>query len=260
MLVGAMNHPMRDVIQEIRTFRDMGFDFIDLTLEPEGARASKLDLIAVSGILQETGLRAVGHTPWYLPIGSPFDSVRQAALDELTRCLDAFAQLGISPVNIHPDPRAPLYDHQWIIWRNTESLRYLAERATERGLQLMVENIPGLFNLPEVLAAVLDAVPSLGWHLDVGHANLGNPTNLTGQLLETLGRRLLHVHLSDNRGGDLDLHLPLGAGTIDWPWVIRLLKRAGFDGTITLEVFSSDREYLAVSRRKLLRLWSENSA
>jgi sugar phosphate isomerase/epimerase len=255
MLIGAMNHPMRDVVAEIRGFREMGFDFVDLTLEPDRALPNVLDVTSVASALAETGLAAVGHTAWYLPIASPFDRVRQAACDELIHCFDVFAQLGVQRVNVHPDQRVSLYDRDWIVERNADSLRFLAGRATERGLQLMVENIPGLFGQVEVLRRLFEAVPNVAWHLDVGHANLGVPSNVTERLIEGLRDRLVHVHLSDNRGGDADLHLPLGAGTIDWRWVVDVLKQYEYDGTITLEVFSPDVEYLSISRRKLRRLW-----
>jgi sugar phosphate isomerase/epimerase len=66
---------------------------------------------------------------------------------------------------------------------------------------------------------------------------------------------LKHVHLHDNKGGSSDLHLPLGAGTIDAAHYVRSLKRHGYDETITLEVFTPDRHHLAYSRDLLRSLW-----
>ena len=123
----------------------------------------------------------------------------------------------------------------------------------------MVENLDRLFSDVEDLKEILDAVPDAGFHLDVGHANLNlgqGGVNRTARLIEAFGDRLAHVHLSDNRGGTDDLHLPLGAGTIKWKEVIRLLKGASYDGTLTLEVFSREREHLRTSRRLLLEWWS----
>jgi sugar phosphate isomerase/epimerase len=258
MRIGAMNHPMRDVGSEIRRFAELGFDFVDLTLEPERARPREVDVGAVRRALDETGLAAVGHTAWYLPIASPFDSIRQAALDEMTVALDVFASLGVDRMNVHPDQRVPtLFAKEWIVERNRESLGLLLDRARERDMRLMLENIPGLFGDPQVLLSLFDKLPNLLWHLDVGHANLGSTTNRTPDLLAALPGRLVHVHLSDNKGGDADLHLPIGVGTIDWRWAIDLVKRSGFDDTITLEVFSPDDDYLAISRRKVRQLWDE---
>jgi len=47
----------------------------------------------------------------------------------------------------------------------------------------------------------------------------------------------------------------LGAGTIDVPHYVRSLKANGYDGTITLEVFSEDDTYLKHSRDVLRKLW-----
>jgi sugar phosphate isomerase/epimerase len=258
VIIGAMNHPMRDVVAEIRRFRELGFDFLDLTLEPERARPGVINPSAVDAALRETGLLVVGHTAYYLPIGSPFDRLQQAAIDEFADCFDLFARLDVKLVNLHPDPRVPsLFPRDWTVQRNVESLRKLVVLADERGLRLMLENIPGQFNGVETLKTVFDSVPELGWHLDVGHANLGPGANSTAGLLEAFNARLRHVHFSDNKGGDSDLHLPLGAGTIDWRWAIRQLKRFHYDGTITLEVFSPDVDYLVASRRKLRAMWDE---
>jgi sugar phosphate isomerase/epimerase len=70
---------------------------------------------------------------------------------------------------------------------------------------------------------------------------------------------LRHVHLHDNRGGNEDLHLPLGAGNLDLRGAVRELKKCGYDGCITLEVFTPDRHYLAYSRDVLRRLWEEDA-
>jgi sugar phosphate isomerase/epimerase len=256
MQIGAMNHPMRDPVAEIRRFRELGFDLVDLTLEPEGALAGQIDVTAVASALRSTGLGAVGHTAWYLPIASPIERVRQAALAELEACFDVFARLGIDLVNVHPDQRVPsLFPRDWVIARNEESLRWLVDRARSRGMRLMLENIPGPFNQVENLSRIFEAVPELGWHLDVGHANLGSPTNASEALLAAFGGRLAHVHFSDNKGGDADLHLPLGVGNIDWSRAVRLLKQHHYDGAITLEVFVPDDEYVTLSRQKLRRLW-----
>jgi sugar phosphate isomerase/epimerase len=256
MQIGAMNHPQQDVGAEVRRFRELGFDFIDLTLEPPQALPAGLDVGAVAAALAATGLGVVGHTAWYLPLATPYDGVREAAFAELARCFATFATLGARLVNLHPDARVPsLFPRDWTIERNVDSLRRLTERARSAGVQLMLENVPGLFNQVDVLTQVFNALPDLRWHLDVGHANLGGGPNATDRMLAAFGDRLAHVHCSDNKGGDADLHLPLGAGTIDWPAAVAALQRHGYDGTITLEVFSLDQDYLALSRQKLRRLW-----
>ena len=122
----------------------------------------------------------------------------------------------------------------------------------------MIENVPAGFNTTEQLRDLLAPLPDLGLHLDVGHANLRVPANTTEPILARFGGRLRHVHLHDNKG-DADLHLPLGAGSIDVPRMVRAIRGCGHDGTITLEVFTPDRHYLEHSRDLLRDLWNQRA-
>src|SRR5262245_61389483 len=255
MLIGAMNHPARDVLTEIQWIAELGFDFLDLTLEPPLAVPRRMDLRAVRKALEQTSLAIVGHTAYYLPLCSPFESVRRAAVDELKECLAAFAELGVKWMNLHPDYQAPMHDRAFVIERNVQSLRELLGAAREVGVGLMIENLPGSFNSAAQLGQLLEPLPDLGLHLDIGHANLLVDVNTSAEILKAYGRRLRHVHLHDNKGGSADLHLPLGTGTVQLDYYLRLLQSAGYDGTITLEVFSPDRRYLEYSRELLRRVW-----
>ncbi len=258
MMIGAMNHPARDLIKEINWIGDMGFDFIDLTLEPPMAEAHKLDLRAVKSALEDNGLSIVGHTAYYLPLCSPFESLRQAAVQELKWCLETFAQLGVRWMNLHPDRQAPLHDRKFIIEKNLQSLRELLPVAQQYGIGLMIENLPGSYNTARQVSELLDPIPELGLHLDIGHANLLVELNSTDELLAAYGKRLRHVHLHDNKGGNADLHLPLGAGTLEVDHYVRSLQAVGYDDTITLEVFSPDKRHLQYSLEVLRQLWNES--
>ena len=255
MLIGAMNHPRRDVLSEIEWMAEMNLDFIDLTLEPPMASVDAIDLREVRAALQDSGLRVVGHTAYYLPLCSPFEGIRRACVEELKRCIAAFAAVGAQWMNLHPDRIAPMHDRKFIIEKNLQSLRELYVEAHRFGIGLMIENLPGNFNSVMQLSELMDSLPELGLHLDIGHANLLTDRNTTSELLTAYGARLRHVHLHDNKGGSEDLHLPLGAGTIEVAHYVHLLQASGYDGTITLEVFSPDRRYLAYSRDLLRRIW-----
>lgn len=257
MQIGSMNHPGREVLAEIRQLAALEMEFIDLTLEPPSAAVRSLDVPALKTALAKVGMGVVGHTAYYLPLCSPFESLRRAAVEELILCLRAFAALGAKWMNIHPDRQAPLHERKFIIERNLQSLRELLPLARELKVGLMIENLPGSFNTVGQLAELLEPEPELGLHLDIGHANLLTQYNTTDEILAAFGSRLCHVHLHDNKGGGSDLHLPLGTGDLDTPRYIRSLQASGYDGTITLEVFSPDRQYLVYSREVLRKLWAE---
>ena len=241
MLIGAMNHPMRDLVREIHDFADAGFDFVDITLEPTGARPDQVDVSSVRRTLDDSGLRAVGHTAWYMPIASQFPELRQAATDILVRCMRTFSELDVPLMTVHPDMRREQRDQVALAAANADSIAHLAQVGQSLGVRLMVENQAGVYSQVRYLRPILDAAPAAGFHLDAAHSNLSGEYNRIDELLEAFANRLVHVHMSDNKGGDWDLHLPLGAGNIDWRRVIRSLKNVGYDGTVTLEVFA-DRE------------------
>lgn len=255
MQIGAMNHPQREVLEEIEWMAQLGLDFIDLTLEPPTAASWRVDPEKIRQALQQHHMGVVGHTAYYLPIASPFEEVRRAAVAELKRCLEVFAHAGAKWMNLHPDRYAPMHKRTFFIERDLTSIHELLDFARQVGVGLMIENLPGDFNTVEQLAELLEPLPELGLHLDIGHSNLLVPANTADEIIRVFSKRLMHVHLHDNNGGGADLHLPLGTGTMDVARHVRTLKASGYDSTITLEVFSQDRRYLAYSRDTLLRLW-----
>jgi sugar phosphate isomerase/epimerase len=257
VLIGAMNHPARDVLQEIEWIAAMGLHFIDLTLEPPMAASWRVDPEATRRALERHRLGVVGHTAFYLPIASGIEEIRQASLQELRRCVDVFAELGARWMNVHPDRHAPMHDRGFFVDKNLATLRELLPYASTRGIGLMVENLPGDFNTARELSELLDPLPEVGLHLDIGHANLLVIQSSVEELLSAYGSRLRHVHLHDNKGGSADLHLPLGTGTVNVRQAVRLLKAHRYDGTITLEVFTPDPHHLAYSRDLLQRIWNE---
>ncbi|HEX2099718.1 MAG TPA: TIM barrel protein, partial [Candidatus Synoicihabitans sp.] len=165
MQIGAMNHPARPLADELRWMAKLGLDFVDLTLEPPAAAAWDVKAQELRELIAEHRLDVVGHTAYYLPIGSSFESLRRAALDELKRCIEKFATIGARWMNVHPDGHAPFIEERVVVERNVASLRELVEFARGTGVAVMVENVPGRFNNAEQLAAVLEPVPQLGLHL-----------------------------------------------------------------------------------------------
>jgi sugar phosphate isomerase/epimerase len=254
MQIGMMNDPRRNVVEEARWAADHGFDFLDLTIEGPAAALEQIDVRAIRRVLDEAGMDVVGHTAWFLPFASPVERVRRAAIEEVAASLPAFAEAGAALVNVHIAPGVSSFGHDTMVRLNGASFAELAGRAEPYGIRIMVEHPP----LPSVTAddirAILQADERLGFHLDVGHANVGGD-KLDG-LIKAFGKRLCHVHLSDNRGHNDD-HMPLGAGRIDWRRALRLLKACPYDGTMTLEVFAHERDYLLQSAEKVRRWWAE---
>ncbi|MBN1355322.1 sugar phosphate isomerase/epimerase [bacterium] len=256
MKIGMMNNPATALKREIEYAKTNEFDFIDLTLEPPGACPHSLNLDAIIRRLERAKIDVVGHTAWFLPLDFPFEQIRRCAVSEVITHLDILKAFGAGKVTIHfrfshPHrllPRKTLLDG----WKKT--VDELLGHCTKTRTVLMIENGFHSEIQLEILDVLMDEFRELAFHLDVGHANLNTEMNQTPVLLKHFGDRLKHVHLSDNVGGTGDLHLPLGAGKIRWKEILNHLKSSGYDDTVTLEIFSPERQYLLTSR-ELLRDW-----
>ncbi len=255
MKLGYPTHPRRDVLDEIRWIADQGFDFVDLFLEPDRGDLCIVDAAAIKALLAERKLGVVGHTAWYLPIGSPLEQLRSAAVQVAQRYLEVFAAIECKKVTIHAHWPPSLFTDEEGIAFQTESLRHIIGLASNLGIGIIYEPVGMHQESVENLTRILRLNPEMGFHLDIGHFNLNG--RWPGDFAKAFADRLEHVHLHDNDGRS-DLHLPPGAGKIDWNRLIPELKSV-YDGTITLEVFSHEREYITLARRLILERWNRAS-
>ena len=261
MLYGAMNSPVRPVLQEMEGIAGQGFDYLELTLDPPEAHHGIIlrmrdDLMRR---LEDLGMGLVVHLPTFVSTADLTDSLRRASVEETLRSLDLAATLGAWKAVLHPSVHrgmSVLVMEQAARYAR-ESLEAFVEKAEALGMALCLENMfPRSNSLvePDHFEPVFEGFPGLKMTLDIGHANIGGRgADRTVAFIERYGRRVDHIHASDNFGRSDD-HLPIGAGTVDWSQVASALKRAGFDATVTFEIFSPDREYLTISRDKFIAM------
>lgn len=251
MKLGLPNHPRRDLIQEIDWIGKNDLDFVDLFIEEDLAVPSRLDPLKIRQSLDSQGLDVVGHTAWYLPFGSPSRELRDTAVRLLGETLPFFSSVGVRTVTVHANWPPSLFLPREGIAFQAESLDKAVALAASHGLRLLYEPVDGPLDTYENTSAVLDRVDGLGLHVDIGHANLHGRE--PSDMIRRFGERIEHVHLHDN-DGIRDLHLPPGCGSIDWKRTLAALKEF-FDGTITIEAFSRDRDFILLGREKILNLW-----
>ena len=102
------------------------------------------------------------------------------------------------------------------------SLEHLKVFAKDRGVQLLLENVPSELGTPERLVQFLQ-YSRLGVKvcLDTGHAHL---TQGLHQAFEVLRPHIASTHVHDNRG-EKDEHLMPFDGCIEWTEAVRDLRR-----------------------------------
>lgn len=266
MKLGAMNSPSENLLKELRAISGMGFDYVELTVEKPTASPEILRRIGdeILDITRSFGLKLLGHIPWSFELGHPYQQtifpyhqsigVAQIHGKRIEEAIKTCHGLGIKKVTVHPPiltAETRRSEGRRIIRQFEEAANIFVSTAKSLGCIVLIENMDEEAFTMKDFEQLFVEVPDLGFTLDIGHANIGKLENNSIEYIQRFRDRLNHVHLSDNLGGYGDLHLPLGAGMIDFAKILRKIKAIGYDDTITLEVFSRDRTYLQLSREKL---------
>ena len=108
----------------------------------------------------------------------------------------------------------------------------------------------------EVLAVIRGGGSWLGANLDTGNlaAQGGDPV----KAVRELGERIIHVHFKDVPAVGAHDCVALGTGIVDVKGVVRELKACGYDGWLSIEVETGDRDPTAdiiASAETLRGLW-----
>lgn len=257
MLFGAMNFPIKPVLEEIDRVARMRFDFIEISMDAPMAhhRVIREQKTAIKDRLGQTGLSLVCHLPTFVSTADLTEGIRKASQNEMMRSLETAAELGPMKISVHPGLVSGLgtFMKETVVGYALDHLDAMVRRARELGVTLCLENMfprCGFMTEPEEFPPVLSRFAGLLFLLDVGHARIGaKGSEKILAFIHLLGNRLGHLHLSDNRG-KIDDHLALGDGDIEFRKIVSALEKTGYDGTVTLEVFNTPAERLIESRER----------
>lgn len=241
-----------DPLEALDDARDAGFDHVELMMDGEThPDALAADADAIRERADDHGLDLAVHLPFALDIGSPFAHVREGSVRELAAALDTAADLGAEVAVAHAASNAwsAAWDDGTVQDHILDSVRTLDGHARDRDVRLCVENVPdGFFPVQEFprLFAETDAAMTL----DTGHARMdGMESEDMAAFLDDHRDRVAHLHLNDTRVAE-DGHVPFGSGTLDFDTILDPLRN-DWRGTLSLEVFTYDRNYIAYSLERL---------
>ncbi|HYI94611.1 MAG TPA: sugar phosphate isomerase/epimerase [Bryobacteraceae bacterium] len=157
-----------------------------------------------------------------LNITEPVKARRIRVVDEIKRVLEIAELIPFRYMIQHLGGPAEEYDERKVD-AAFSSLEELMVFARQRGVEILLENIPNGFSSSNRLRNFLDYTHlDLNFCLDTGHAHIVEGIDDAYSSMKT---RIRSTHIHDNDGKE-DKHLfPFVAegGTIDWPKVTRLL-------------------------------------
>lgn len=257
---GVLTNPFMDILKEIKEIHRLGFDYPEIGIEAPGGMP---EIIAenkekILSLLKKFPSPAIGHTSWMIDLGTPYDDIRKAWVEEGKRDILAANELGIKLINFHGIYNLVFFeDHgmkRQLLDNYVTSLRELVKFAKGFGVDVMLENVPATSPSLREYKYVIDNVKGLNVHFDVAHAFISGGMKSVRDFINTFKKEIVHVHFSDSLGCSDD-HLPVGKGRIEYEKVVKLLKKIGYDKTITFEVFTDSRKDSVKSRDKVKKIW-----
>lgn len=237
--------------EAIVTISDLGFGGVEIMADrphlyppdwDDASRSSLIELIAAKGLrvtnLNSFTLFAVGDT--YLPSWiEPSAERRNVRVQHTLDCLKLANQLGCKNISVPPGgPLAGMERKEALrlFHRGLDSVIPLAENL---GVKVLVEPEPDLLleNTPEFKEFIRDVRSSaIGINFDIGHFFCAgeDPSAAFEGLFDHVG----HCHLEDIASDRRHYHLIPGKGAIDFGRVLRTIRNTGYDGDISLELYT----------------------
>jgi sugar phosphate isomerase/epimerase len=205
--------------------REQGFDaaYLGDEIDLVGAALRSAGIVPVMEIvvrLAADGRTKMGLTP----------------LDVLRANLPAIEAFGCACVHWHLAPATRMTSsdlrrvEREVVPQLEQAVAIAAVAGFRFGLEHNEPDIP-LFAEPGVCAVTLAAVPGLGFVWDLNHAP---PDQIDGYL--ELAPRMSMLHVSDTPLPEVNYHLPIGLGSIEFGRYFDVLASAHFGGPAILEI------------------------
>lgn len=215
------------------------FDLWEVLVEEKHSLGTCYDVM--SDAMSSHDLEFQVHAPMTdVNIGSMYEPMRRAAVDEVRRTIEACGRLGISVVTVHPGfvQGIAFLQMSSIAEQTRQSLVELAPIAEDNGVTLAVENMPkGINAICTTAKELLEVVRGtrLGVCFDMGHANTAGEVN---EMLKHVSMfRNVHLH---NNDGNWDQHNVVDQGSADLVTIVSSIRRGGYDGNYIIEATDLD--------------------
>lgn len=231
-----------DLDSAFRLAEELQLDFLELSADLHEIVPALQDPKRVRELTAATGVGATVHLAYIdLNLASLVPAARRTSVDRTLRGLEfadaVGATCGVLHSGLHyvPHPQAEALVAAGL----QESLRALEGPPVPIALENLALTEHDYVRGPEQLAE-LTRRHGFSNCFDFGHAHVEGACtgrDLIRAYLETLGERVIHLHVHDNDGTG-DQHLPTGSGGIDYARHAPFL--ASFAGTVCLEIVRSE--------------------
>ena len=206
-------------------------------------------IIALVALCERTKMSPIYHGNFKAPLASDVEFLRRAAVEYVKKEIDICANFSC-PLILHGgalvEPRTIREAKERGLRALIVSLKELQEYAQARNVLLMLENLSNYPNYRpfHYIATKVEEFESIFSEVDVsmffdfGHANV-NAEIPVEDFFKLCASRVAGVSMSNNNG-NLDQHLKLHDGSINYSAVLVLMKQLKWQGIVGFEVRNMD--------------------
>jgi sugar phosphate isomerase/epimerase len=227
----------------VRHCADLGFDGLELTVIPgwptDAATLDAFERQCIRSLYDDAGIELCGisgNVP--LLLASMADADANEA--RFRTYLDLAAELQQPGERLIVTTTTGGVPADWESRKNEviDRVGRLAEYADRNGVMIGIEpHVGAALHRPEDVVWLVEQIgsPGLTIHFDISHFNVqGIPMEASVAMLAPLS---LHTHVKDERGIAPDhAFLIPGEGEMDYPRYLTLMRDAGYDGHIVVEI------------------------
>jgi sugar phosphate isomerase/epimerase len=180
---------------------------------------------------------------------------RAKRVDYTLRCIDLAEKLGAPAISTEPGgPLEGLTEGEGLRFFK-EGLQAVEARARERGIRVLIEPEPGLLieNSAQFKIFHAELDPEVfGLNFDIGHFYCVGEEPVA--LVREMRGFAEHFHLEDIASTRKHYHLLPGEGAIDLPGVLDALDDIGYEGYVTVELYTYEDRPVEAARKSLAYL------
>lgn len=169
--------------------------------------------------------------------------LRVLRVNHTINCINLASKLNAK--NLSTEPGGPLNskknsipDRETLLRIFIKGLKQTSKFAEEKGVKILVEPEPGLLiETSSEILKVLKLVDSefVKLNFDIGHFYCVNEDPAT--LIDKLSNYIEHFHLADISNDRIHYHLMPGKGSINFIEIFDAIKKIGYKGFITIELY-----------------------
>ncbi len=143
-------------------------------------------------------------------------------------------------------------EHEVILQSVADGLKACLDYAEEKQVMLAFEDHFAVGSKIDDFMKILELVDDERLKVNLDTANATNGT--AADLAKLVADRVVNTHLSDRKGNDH--RIVAGKGDIDFEGVLRELKKAGYDGWLSVETYAGGKENLQFSIEHVRNAWN----